>query len=133
MKIAILCSVLFICSHFAGSQNASINAPLEYKEASAGNSFLFLRGHKQGRGHSLQWSMNFNAGIEKFQVEYTYEDASDPYSNWYTAGMVNNTNANIFKFTDMGCIPGCINYRVIAILNSNGGRVSSPVYTCIIN
>ncbi|MEO6488425.1 MAG: hypothetical protein ABIO04_00675 [Ferruginibacter sp.] len=132
MKIAILSTLFFMCMNLSATEKTNPFVS-SFKQSSTSNAFLFLRGHKQGQGHNLQWSMNSNSGIEKFRVEFTYEDASDPYSNWYTAGMVNNTNSNIFKFTDMGCAAGYINYRVIALMNNNGGSVVSQTYSCIIN
>ena len=136
MKNLILLLSLFISTQVSATDRTTItHNPLPESRYStpAPTSFLFLRGHKQGRGHSLQWSMNSNNGIQQFKVEFTYEDPYDPYSNWYTAGWVNNFNQNIFKYTDMGCLPGIINYRVTAILSNNAGTVVSPIYTCTIS
>jgi len=130
MKIAILCAALFV------STQVTAEAPVSHSQLTTVSmpnpNFNFIRGHKQGRGHSIQWSMNSNAGIERFEVQYTYEDPNDIYSNWYTIGTVNNSNAQVNRFTDMGALPGVINYRVIAILSNNAGTVCSGLYTCVI-
>ena len=133
MKNTILLAGLFISLQVTALNTAPIVLDPVVKASHAAPSFRFLRGHKQGRGHSLQWSMTSNNGIERFKVEYTYEDPYDPYSNWYTAGWVNNSKQNIVKFTDMGCLPGVINYRVTAIMSNNAGTVVSSIYTCTIN
>ncbi len=134
MKNPILLVSLLI-SLQASSINTSpiILKPVANKDQYSVPYFSFLRGHKQGRGHGLQWNMSSNNGIEQFKIEFTYEDPSDPYSNWYTAGWVNNSNQNIFKYTDMGCLPGMINYRVTAILSNNAGTVVSGIYSCTIS
>lgn len=132
MKITILAIGLFISAQASALNTKAIVYKPLLKEQYSSPFFLFLRGHKQGKGYSLQWSMSSNTGIEKFEIQYTYEDPTDPYSNWYTAGWVNNLNQNIFKYTDMGAIQGTINYRIIAILTNNSGTVVSGIYTCVI-
>ncbi len=129
-------TILVIAAIFSFSELSATSIPASFqqtmlKEAKVYPAFVFVRGHKQGKGYSVQWSMTSNTGIQKFRVEYTYEDAGDPYSNWYAAGEVNNTNTNIFKFTDMGALPGTINYRVIAVM-SNNATIVSGTYTCVI-
>ncbi len=94
--------------------------------------FSFVRGHKLGKGHSVQWSMISNAGIDHFILESTYEDPYDMYSNWNTVGIIINTNTNINKYTDQSVMPGNINYRVIAVLSGSGGVVVSEIYTALI-
>lgn len=93
-------------------------------------SFQFLRGHKQGRGrYGLQWNMTTNAGVQHFVVQATYEDPTDPYSNWYILGTVENSRNNIFRFTHSNMFPGIINYRVIAVMRDQLNSVTSPILT----
>ena len=132
MKITILVVGLLISGLVSATEKTPVTPKVVVKQQTFTPSFLFLRGHKQGQGYGLQWSMSSTAGIDRFEVQYTYEDPYDPYSNWYGAGWVNNSNQNIFKYTDMGCIPGIINYRVMAILSNNAGTVVSVIYTCTI-
>ena len=130
MKIAILCAALFVSAQVTAEPPVSLSPLTAVSQANP--NFTFIRGHKQGRGHSIQWSMTSNAGIDRFEVQYTYEDPGDIYSNWYTIGTVNNSNAQVNRFTDMGAIPGVINYRVVAIMSNNSGTVCSGHYTCTI-
>jgi len=130
MKIAILCAALFVSTGLTAEPQ--IHVTTQVNQSQVNPSFNFIRGHKQGKGHAIQWSMSSNTGIERFEVQYTYEDPMDIYSNWYTIGIVNNTNANINRFTDMGALPGVINYRVIAVMSNNAGTVCSGNYSCTI-
>jgi hypothetical protein len=130
MKIAILCAALLVSTQLTAEPPVT-EKPLT-SVSQVNPNFSFLRGHKQGRGYNIQWSMTTNAGIERFEVQYTYEDPMDVYSNWYTIGTVNNSNAQMNRFTDMGALPGIINYRVIAIMSNNGGTVCSGYHTCVI-
>ncbi len=94
--------------------------------------FSFLRGHKQGKSaHALQWSMTSTAGIVHYEIQSTYEDPFDEYSNWTNEGTVVVTRANIVKFTHQSVTPGFISYRVIAVL-SNGSSVVSGIYSITI-
>ena len=51
--------------------------------------FSALRGHRQGKGTMLMWSMMNNSIYQDFKIESTYEDPTDPYSVWVTRGIVN--------------------------------------------
>lgn len=95
-------------------------------------SFSFLRGHKQGKSaYALQWGMTSTAGIVHYEIQSTYEDPFDEYSNWTTEGTAVATRANILKFTHQSVTPGFISYRVIAVL-SNGSNVVSAIYSVTI-
>lgn len=133
MKTAILCAVLFSSTHVSAVEPHSKLPVTIFQIKPTSVVFSFVRGHKLGRGHSVQWSMVSNAGIDHFEVQRTYEDPSDIYSNWYIVGNVNNSNANVFKITDQSVLPGIINYRIIAVLTGNNGTVISDIYTTTIN
>jgi hypothetical protein len=128
MKIAILAAALCVSTQLPATGLPSAPVQPSIHQPSATPAFSFVRGHKQGKGYNIQFSMTSNAGIDHFEIEYTYEDATDPYSNWYVCGRLNNTNLNVNRFTDMGALPGTINYRVIAYMTS-GGTVTSAPYT----
>ncbi len=132
MKTAFLCAILF-CSFSVSAVENQSNFPFKVCQLKPTSvDFSFVRGHKNGKGHSLQWSMTNNSGIESFEIQSTYEDPTDPYSNWYTVGNVINTNQKMFRFTDQTVLPGIINYRIVAIMSSYSGTVVSPFYTTVI-
>jgi hypothetical protein len=116
----------------APAENMRPVASLSYKSQAPAPFFSFIRGHKQGKGYSLQWRMSNASNVASFVIESTYEDAGDPYSNWTTVGTVESSKSNLFKFTDRNPLPGIINYRITAILTNNGGMVVSDFYTCVI-
>ena len=133
MKTTIIFAILLSASQFTTVQ-AKSTLPLTVSQAKpAAVAFSFLRGHTAGKGYSLQWSMVSNAGIESFEVQSTYEDPYDEYSNWETAGDVMNTNQKLFKFTDLDPLPGIISYRVVAVIEANKGTVVSDIYTVTID
>ncbi len=95
--------------------------------------FEFLRGHKQGKqGHALQWSMTTNAGIDHYEIQCTYEDPNDEYSNWTILGIAMGSRANIVKFTHQNVMPGFISYRVIAVLSAGRSSITSGIYSTTI-
>ena len=120
-----------------------ISVPLFAKEADKKNnvsatqftpptSFLFIRGHKQGKNQAVTWGMNNNSGIIHFIVERTYEDPYDPNSVWQTVGIIPSTPLSpIFKLIDTPVLPGTLNYRVIAVMNNNN-TIVSDLYTIYI-
>ena len=128
MKIAILAAAVLISTQLSATGNNSHPSTPAITQPPTTQAFDFVRGHKQGHGYNLQWKLTTNAGIRNFEVQYTYEDPNDRYSNWYVCGIVNNSNLNIFKYTDMNALPGVINYRVVANMNS-GATLTSACYT----
>lgn len=95
--------------------------------------FEFLRGHKQGnQGHALQWSMTTTTGVVHYEIQCTYEDPNDEYSNWTTIGTAINGRANIVKFTHQSVMPGFISYRVIAVLSGGRASITSGIYSTVI-
>ena len=104
------------------------------QNSSAAPTFSFLRGHKQGNsGYALQWSMSTTTGIDHYEIQSTYEDPTDIYSNWTNEGSVQGTRANINKFTHNSVLPGFISYRVIAVLSNGGPAVVSDIYSTVID
>jgi len=133
MKTAILCVALFSSTQVTAIETHS-NLPITIPETKPTTViFNFVRGHKLGNAHSVQWSMASNAGIERCEVESTYEAPTGSYSNWYIVGNVNNFNANMFKFADYSVLPVIINYGIVAVLTKNMGTVISDIYTTTIN
>lgn len=98
---------------------------------SSHSEFSFIRGHKQGKNHTVTWGMTNNAGISHFIIERTYEDPNDPYSVWQTVGMMPCNHMPIFKFTDNPFLPGTLNYRIRAVMH-NQSELVSPLYTIYI-
>lgn len=133
MKTRTLCTIVFFFTMFATIPTNAKVIVSKTPTSTAYTSFIFLRGHKAGKGFSLQWSMASNLGFQNFQVESTYEDPNDPYSNWTVKGFVTNNGLKIFKFTDISPLPGIINYRVIAILPGNAGNIVSNIFTTTLN
>ena len=132
MKTAFLFAILFCSISVSAVENQSYLPFTGCQLNPTSVDFKFVRGHKTGKGHSLQWSMTNNTGVESFEIQSTYEDPTDPYSNWYTVGNVANTNQKMFRFTDQTVLPGIINYRIVAIMSSFSGTVVSPLYTTVI-
>lgn len=120
--------------------NASANSPTPetalktIQKNYADPGFSFLRGHKQGQsGHALQWSMTTSRGIDHYEIQSTYEDPLDIYSNWTTEGTVVSSRPNLIKFTHQSVMPGFISYRVIAVRNDGGANVVSGIYSTTID
>lgn len=111
---------------------AKTNETVSETLTATSTSFSFIRGHKQGKNHTVTWGMNNNSGITHFIVESTYEDPNDPYSVWRTVGMLPCTpRMPIFKMVDSPYLPGTLNYRVIAVMDDNS-TITSDFYTIYI-
>jgi len=96
--------------------------------------FSFFRGHKQGQsGHGLQWSMTSTAGIDHYEIQSTYEDPFDVYSNWTLEGTAAGGRANVIRFLHQNVTPGVISYRIIAVMSNGGPAVVSDIYTVSID
>lgn len=126
MKIAIL-----LISLFAGVQFSASNVPASGSETTVKQApppaFAFLRGHRQAKSAVITWGMSSNSSIYNFDVECTYEDPSDPYSNWEIRGTLNNTNERSFKFTDNDVLGGTMHYRIVANMD-DGSHVYSDCH-----
>ena len=90
--------------------------------------FSALRGHRQGKGTMLMWSMMNNSIYQDFKIQSTYEDPTDPYSVWITRGIVNNDGANMHQFRDANVLPGTLYYRIYARMD-DGSMVCSGICT----
>lgn len=77
--------------------------------------------------------MSGTAGIDHYEIQSTYEDPLDIYSNWTNEGSVQGTRANIIRFTHNFVLPGFISYRVIAVLSNGDPEVVSDIYSTIID
>lgn len=79
--------------------------------------------HKQGSGVKLQWTMENSTGVSSYEVQVTYEDPLDIYSNWTTKGTV-PAGKKMLMFTDNSNVyPGDAYYRIVATTAS--GDVTS--------
>lgn len=126
--------LLGLCLILALNSNASTPGFVFPTKAVTATDFEFLRGHKQGnQGHALQWSMTATTGIDHYEIQCTYEDPNDEYSNWTTLGIAMNTRANIVRFTHQSVMPGFISYRVIAIFSVGRASIISGIYSTTIN
>jgi hypothetical protein len=134
MKTIIFFAVIFLGIQFTALANSqkSITEFHVNPVKPLATSFSFIRGHKQGKNHTVTWGMTNNAGINHFMVECTYEDPYDPYSVWQSIGMMPCSNSPIFKFTDSPVLPGTLNYRVVAVMNDNS-TVTSDFYSIYIS
>ena len=133
MKIAILCALFFGTTNYHSVEAEPITPVTISQSKTEPVVFSFVRGHKLGKGFSVQWSMAASDGVDRFEVQSTYEDPNDVYSNWYTVGTANNSrHSNIFRMTDNTVLPGIISYRVVAIMSTARGYIVSPIYTTVI-
>lgn len=122
LLVIVLASSFNTVSSDATSSKNGINA----SAALAG--FDFFRTHRQGRdGITATWGYS-GGGVTGYIVERTYEDPSDPYATWETAGIQSETGARSYKVTNTNVTPGFISYRVIA-MNGNIQVAVSPVST----
>jgi hypothetical protein len=124
MKSSLLVAAVLACTQIsAGTIPEKSVEPVTLRQ-SAPPSFAFLRGHRQGKSANVTWGMSSNAGISRFDVESTYEDPNDPYSNWEIRGSTPNVNVRSFKFLDNDVLPGTMHYRIIARMNDGSSVVS---------
>jgi hypothetical protein len=132
-------NLLLILALAIGIQTSANNTSLQVRlnisqPNGSGPSFSFLRGHKQGYAdYALQWSMSTTSGIDHYEIQSTYEDPFDEYSNWTSEGIVTGNRSNIIKFTHHDVLPGLISYRVLAILSNAGPAIVSDIYTTSID
>ncbi len=124
--------LLGICLIMALTSNASVsNSSFPIRPYSV-SAFDFLQGHKQGTGFALQWKMGDNVGVSRYEVESTYEDPYDIYSNWTAEGSVNDPKKGSIKFLDNTIYPGVVSYRVRAVfINGRPAEVSDIYITTI--
>ena len=99
---------------------------LEQAESAAG--FAFFRTHRQGKGITAIWGITSSTGVVGFSLQKTYEDPSDPYSNWEEVSSTACNGARSYKCTDNNVFPGFISYRVIAQL-IDGSTIASGIET----
>ncbi len=129
MKTIMLITALLCGAHFSVHAK-SPETVLPVAEVTPPVSFSFIRGHKQGKNHAINWGMDLheNTGISHFVVVCTYEDPNDIYSVWRTVGMIPATaRTPIFKIIDTPVLPGTLSYRVIAVLSDNS-TITSDLY-----
>lgn len=127
LNASLLILVIVVASSFTTvSSDANSNKGFNATAAFAG--FDFFRTHRQGKnGITATWGYS-GGGVTGYIVERTYEDPSDPYATWETAGIQSETGARSYKVTNTNVTPGYISYRVIA-MNGNVQVAVSPVST----
>lgn len=72
--------------------------------------------HRQGKGVTLNWSVDATAGVVNFSIQRTYEDPTDPYAVWDDLGSLPEDGSKFYRYTDENVFPGFITYRVTATL-----------------
>lgn len=134
MKNLLVFVALALSFHVSGYQTAPKSELSISQKSNINPGFSFLRGHKQGKnGYALQWSMTTSTGIDHYEIQSTYEDPYDEYSNWTTEGTAMNNRSNIVKFTHQSVMPGFINYRVIAVLSDGRSNIVSGIHSTTID
>ncbi len=133
MKNLLVFLALAVSFHVSGYPTALKSYLSISQESNTNTGFSFLRGHKQGNsGYALQWSMTSSASIDRYEIQCTYEDPNDEYSNWSTVGTAINNRSNIVKFTHQSVMPGFISYRVIAVLGDGRSTITSGIHSTTI-
>ncbi|MEO6406728.1 MAG: hypothetical protein ABIY51_13830 [Ferruginibacter sp.] len=123
MKSAILVAAVLACSQIsAGTVHEKNTEPVVRQ--STPPAFAFVRGHRQAKAAHVTWGMSSNSGINRFDVESTYEDPTDPYAVWDQRGTTPNANVRSFNFVDQNVWPGTMHYRIIARMNDGTSVVS---------
>lgn len=112
----------------SNANNFSVVKPLP---SNVFSSFERLHGHKQGTGYALQWKFANSSAVDHYEIESTYEDPFDIYSNWYTAGTANHRNG-VIKYVDYAVLPGVISYRIKAVFANGNPNEVSEVYIATI-
>ncbi|MEP6847140.1 MAG: hypothetical protein ABI861_14105 [Panacibacter sp.] len=134
MKNVLLISALAISLQVSAHSRALQPTFVAKTQPPTVNGFDFIRAHKTGKsGINLQWKMRNDANVDHFEVECTYEDPMDIYSNWMLVGNINNFRAVITNFNDNPLYPGIINYKITAVLKNGAGVIESPIFTTVID
>jgi hypothetical protein len=124
--------LLGMCLILALNSNASTPGstfPIKHVTVSV---FEFLNGHTQGTGFVLQWKISNSLDVTSYQIESTYEDPFDIYSNWAEEGTISNPKKGAVKFVDTNVLPGVISYRVTANFANGRPAEVSEIFTTTI-
>ena len=121
--------LLIVCLGIAFTANSEKTTVKPFNDArsfSLAAAFENIHVHKQGRGVKIQWSITEASSVSSFDIECTYEDPGDIYSNWSTKASIASTGKKMNMFTDMQDIyAGLVYYRVVAHTN-DGDIISEP-------
>jgi len=132
MKTKILIAVaLFISFIAVAGSFSSSPSRISLKEAfrTPDPVFDFVRSHRQGKGITMTWGSSATSSVVNcFTVIRTYEDPTDPYSEWTPVCDVNCNASRSYKSTDDNVSPGFVSYRVVASM-IGGGYVYSDIET----
>lgn len=97
-------------------------------EKAQATDFSFFRTHRQGKGIAASWGITSSAGVVSFQLQKTYEDPNDTYSEWTEVASGTCNGSRSYKCIDGNVSPGFINYRVLALME-DGSTMASAVST----
>lgn len=123
--------LLGMCLIMAINSNASApGSVLPFRKVSS--AFEILQGHRQGSGYALQWRLANNTNVTRYEVESTYEDPFDQYSNWTLSGTVIDAKKGMIKFVDGSVLPGVISYRVKAMYTNGRPTEVSEIFIATI-
>ena len=90
--------------------------------------FTSFSTHRQGKGITLNWDVEADAGVINFSVQRTYEDVTDPYAVWEDVISLPADGAKFYRYTDENVSPGFVSYRIVALL-SDGTTAESGIST----
>ncbi len=124
--------LLGMCLILAFNSNASTPGSVFPIKRVTVSAFEFLQGHKQGTGFALQWKVSNSLDVTSFEVESTYEDPYDIYSNWSLEGTINDPKKGAVKFLDGSVLPGVISYRVNALFANGRPTEVSEIFIATI-
>lgn len=132
MKSTILLSaVLISCIVNAANHLPAriVMAPYSIQSVKPDPVFNAFRAHRQGKGITTMWSScDGSLNVTCFTVIRTYEDPTDPYSEWAVVGAANRNSGRNYRLTDETVTAGFVSYRIVASL-ANGGFAYSDVET----
>lgn len=119
---AILCLAV---SFKANSVNPVMRVFPAFSQQVFTTSFETIHLHKQGNGIKLQWVVSDASAVTGYDIECTYEDPEDIYSNWTLKTSLAANGRKMNMFTDnVNIYSGLVYYRVIA--HTGNGDIISP-------
>lgn len=126
--ICLLLASMILLSSFA-TGNAEKNP--QGKNSFSIPAFESIHVHKQGRGIKVQWTMSSADAVSSYDIQCTYEDPNDIYSNWVVKGTI-TSNKKMLMFSDNNNVfAGDAYYRIVA--HTASGDVVSDFYWIFIH
>lgn len=125
---AVLCLAV---SFNANSGSPVMKATPAFRQQVLTASFESIHLHKQGNGIKLQWMVSDASTVTGYDIECTYEDPEDIYSNWTLKGSLDATGRKMNMFSDnINIYSGLVHYRIIA--HTGNGDIISPAHAVTI-